>query len=41
MIRDISDRIYVMEDKSIVAEGSHDELMQFDNLYKRFWDDFH
>jgi ATP-binding cassette subfamily B protein len=40
-IRDISDRIYVMEDKSIVAEGSHDELMQFDNLYKRFWDDFH
>ena len=41
MIRDISDRIYVMEDKGIVADGSHDELMQFDNLYKRFWDDFH
>ena len=41
MIRNLSDYIYVMEDKVITNEGSHDELIKSDNLYKRFWDDFY
>lgn len=40
MIRNLSDYIYVIEGKKITAEGTHDELIRSDNLYRRFWDDF-
>lgn len=40
MIKNLSDYIYVIEDRVIKTRGAHSELMQHDNLYKRFWDDF-
>ncbi len=41
IIRHLSDVIYVMENRKISAQGTHDELLKSDNLYKRFWDDFY
>ncbi len=40
LIRELSDRIYVMENSIITAQGTHSGLMKYDNLYKRYWDDF-
>lgn len=40
MIKKLSDLIYIMEGKTIAAKGTHEELIQFDNLYSRFWKDF-
>jgi ATP-binding cassette subfamily B protein len=40
MIKKLSDYIYVLEGKTISAQGSHEELMQGSNLYSRFWKDF-
>jgi ABC-type bacteriocin/lantibiotic exporter with double-glycine peptidase domain len=41
MIKNLSDYIYVIEDRVIKTRGTHSELMKHDNLYKRFWDDFY
>jgi len=41
MIKNLSDYIYVLEDKVISSQGTHNDLMKNDNLYKRFWDDFY
>jgi ATP-binding cassette subfamily B protein len=41
MIKNLSDYIYVIDGKKITAEGTHSELINFDNLYKFFWDDFY
>lgn len=41
MIKNLSDYIYVIEDRVISTRGTHDELMNQDNLYKRFWNDFY
>jgi ATP-binding cassette subfamily B protein len=41
MIKNLSDYIYVIDGKAITNEGTHDELIKSDNLYKRFWDDFY
>ena len=41
MIKNLSDYIYVIEDRVITNRGSHDDLIKSDNLYKRFWDDFY
>jgi ABC-type multidrug transport system fused ATPase/permease subunit len=41
MIKNLSDYIYVLEDKVITNEGTHNDLIKTDNLYKRFWDDFY
>jgi ATP-binding cassette subfamily B protein len=41
LIKNLSDYIYVIEGKSITNEGTHDDLIKSDNLYKRFWDDFY
>jgi len=41
IIRNLSDCIYVIENGSIAARGSHEELIRRDNLYKRYWDDFY
>ena len=41
MIKDLSDYIYVIDNTGISDEGSHDELLAGENLYKRFWEDFY
>jgi len=41
LIKKLSDRIYVIENRVLVAEGTHKELIRTDNLYKHFWDDFY
>ena len=41
MIKRLSDYIYVIEGKVISKEGTHEDLIESDNLYKRFWDDFY
>lgn len=41
MIKNLSDYIYVIDGKVITNEGTHNDLMKNDNLYKRFWDDFY
>jgi ATP-binding cassette, subfamily C, bacteriocin exporter len=40
MVKNLSDYIYVIENRSIANAGTHTELVRTDNLYKRFWDDF-
>ena len=41
MIKNLSDIIYVIDDRVIVCKGTHEDLIKSDNLYKRFWDDFY
>ena len=41
MVKNLSDYIYVIENRVITHKGTHDELLRTDNLYKRFWDDFY
>ena len=41
LIKTLSDYIYVIENNTIMNEGTHSDLMGSDNLYKRFWDDFY
>jgi ABC-type bacteriocin/lantibiotic exporter with double-glycine peptidase domain len=41
MIKKLSDKIYVLENKKIIMEGTHNELIGIDNLYNRFWKDFY
>ena len=41
MGNNLSDLIYVFENKTIAAKGTHEELIRYDNLYRRFWDDFY
>ena len=41
MVKNLSDYIYVIEDRKIGTEGLHDDLLKTENLYKRFWDDFY
>ncbi|WP_220466211.1 ATP-binding cassette domain-containing protein [Dyadobacter psychrotolerans] len=33
----ICDRMYVLEEGNIVASGSHDDLLESESLYSRFW----
>jgi ABC-type multidrug transport system fused ATPase/permease subunit len=40
IIRKLCDRIYLLEGTTITAAGSHNELINLDNLYKRYWDDY-
>jgi ABC-type bacteriocin/lantibiotic exporter with double-glycine peptidase domain len=39
-LKSLSDYIYVLDNKIIKNEGTHNDLIKTDNLYKRFWDDF-
>jgi ABC-type bacteriocin/lantibiotic exporter with double-glycine peptidase domain len=41
MIKNLSDYIYIIEDKVITHHGTHDDLMRSDNLYRNFWNDFY
>lgn len=41
LVKNLSDYIYVIEDRMIATEGFHGDLLKTDNLYKRFWDDFY
>ena len=40
MIKKLSDYIYVLENKNITLQGTHNELVGTENLYNRFWQDF-
>ncbi|MCX6328354.1 MAG: ABC transporter transmembrane domain-containing protein, partial [Bacteroidia bacterium] len=40
MIKKLSDCVYVMENRTISAKGTHNELITSENLYSRFWKDF-
>ncbi len=39
ILRDISDRIYVLENGCVVAEGQHSDILQSENLYSDFWNE--
>jgi len=39
MLKNISDRIYILQDGKIQASGSHTELLNGDNLYSQYWRD--
>jgi ABC-type bacteriocin/lantibiotic exporter with double-glycine peptidase domain len=41
MIKNLSDYIYVLEDRIITHHGTHNDLMRSDNLYRKFWDDYY
>ncbi len=41
LVKKLCDRIYLLEKETVSAAGSHNELITGDNLYRRFWDDFH
>ena len=41
MVKNLSDYIYVIDERGLKHKGTHDELMRTENLYKRFWDDFY
>jgi ATP-binding cassette, subfamily C, bacteriocin exporter len=41
MIKNLSDYIYVLENRYISAQGLHGDLIKNDNLYSRFWKDFY
>ena len=41
MIKNLSDYIYVLENRVIAHHGTHDDLIRSDNLYKQFWDDYY
>lgn len=40
LIRQMCDRIYILEGGRISDMGTHDYLMTGNNIYRRFWDDF-
>ncbi len=40
LIKRLCDRIYILEDRTISASGTHEVLIKEDNLYSRFWEDF-
>ncbi len=40
LIKKLCDRIYLLEGNTIIAAGTHNELINEDNLYRRFWNDF-
>jgi len=41
LVKKLSDRIYVLENKKISAQGTHNELIEHENLYSRFWKVFY
>lgn len=40
IVKHLSDKIFVIEGKKIATNGTHLELINSDNLYSRFWEDF-
>jgi ATP-binding cassette subfamily B protein len=40
LIKELSDYIYVIEDRVITKEGAHVDLIKTENIYRRFWNDF-
>ena len=41
LIKKISDSIYILDSGTISGSGIHEDLINGNNLYKRFWDDFY
>jgi ATP-binding cassette subfamily B protein len=40
IVKHLSDKIYIIKGKKIATNGTHLELINSDNLYSRFWEDF-
>jgi ATP-binding cassette, subfamily C, bacteriocin exporter len=40
MIKRLSDRICVIEDRKIITQGTHNEVVMAENFYSKTWDDF-
>ena len=40
IVKKLSDRIYVLEGKTLMYSGTHEELLETDNLYNRFWKEY-
>ncbi|MDR0815693.1 MAG: peptidase domain-containing ABC transporter [Bacteroidales bacterium] len=38
LLKKCCDHIYILDNRKIENHGTHDELMQGDNLYKRYWE---
>ncbi|MFH0843536.1 MAG: peptidase domain-containing ABC transporter [Bacteroidota bacterium] len=41
LVKKLSDRIYVLENRKISAQGTHNELIEQENLYSKFWEVFY
>ncbi|MFT4202381.1 MAG: peptidase domain-containing ABC transporter [Chitinophagaceae bacterium] len=41
VLRAICDRIYILDKGDIAVSGSHDQLLQTENLYSSYWHDIH
>jgi len=39
ILKDISDRIYVLDNGEVVAKGNHNDLLLTDNLYSEYWNE--
>ncbi len=40
MLKNIADTIYILENKTISVSGNHQKLMETDNFYSEYWNDF-
>jgi len=38
-LKNVADRIYVVENGVFIAEGNHQELLQSSNFYSDFWEE--
>jgi ATP-binding cassette subfamily B protein len=39
LLKAIADNILVVENGIVAAQGTHKSLLQYDNLYRRYWSD--
>ena len=37
LLKDICDKIVIVEDGVVVSDGSHQQLLQTENLYSAYW----
>jgi ATP-binding cassette subfamily B protein len=41
ILKSIADYIYILENKTISNQGTHEDLMKYDNFYSQFWKELH
>jgi ATP-binding cassette, subfamily C, bacteriocin exporter len=39
-LKNMADRIYVLENGTITTEGNHQNLLETSNFYRDFWEEF-
>lgn len=39
VLRDVCDRIYILDKGQVAISGNHDSLLQTENLYSHYWND--